>query len=94
MFLSSPTVGSPARFPQLPQEPAYSLIIRIAASVPLVALANSVADFLALEAEPLNAAYGLLLVTLGLVVGYLTAVLRGWSTVRSVLQEIGIPFDP
>ena len=87
-------LGYLARFPQRRQEPAYALIISIAASVPLVALANSVADFLALEAEPLNAAYGLLLVTLGLVVGYLTAVLRGWSTVRSVLQVIGIPFDP
>jgi hypothetical protein len=87
-------LGYLARFPQRRQETAYALIVSVAASVPLVAIVNEIAEALGLEANPVNAVYCVSLVVVGLCAGYLTAVARGWQPIRDVLGRIGIPFQP
>jgi hypothetical protein len=87
-------VGYTARFPQPQQEPSYALIVSVAVSVPLVAIARELAEGLNLGTAPTDPKFAVLLVVIGLTAGYLAALLRGSTEVRALAQRLRIPFEP
>lgn len=87
-------LGYTARFPQRPSEPGHQLIVSIALSVPLVALARELADLVGISTTSTSAAFAIELVVIGLVAGYLAASLRAWKRVRELMRSLGMPFPP
>lgn len=87
-------VGYTARFPQRQKEHFHTLVVSVAASVPLVALGNLIANVLGVDSHPTKAPYVLVLLGPSIVIGYLVAALRGWERMRKGLRRLGIPFDP
>jgi predicted permease len=87
-------VGYTARFPQREQQHFYALVVSVAASVPLVAMGNAIANAIGIDHDPTDAAYIALLLAPAIVVGYLAAAVRGSERTRRFLRRLSIPFEP
>lgn len=83
-----------ARFPQPEASTLTTLVWSIAASLPLVAVGNFVADRLGITVNPTEAGYVLLLLGLASLVGYATAGIRAIAWVRFALGRIGLHHQP
>lgn len=84
-------LGYRARYPG-PDRPAGEvLIISVVVSLPLVALVTALlpGDHQATQFD-----YVSLLLALGLVVGYIAALLRGWSWIKLLFGKLGYRIDP
>lgn len=87
-------IGYRARFPQRDQQPTFALVVSVALSLPLVAVADEIADLAGIATESTDSWYALLLVALGLLAGYLAASLRAANWFRKVLAYFKMPFPP
>lgn len=83
-----------ARFPQRDHPPLEMLIWSVAASFPLVALANVLADELQIVRAVGDLPYVLLLLGTALVVGYLTAIARTFRWLRTAFGKLGLRHQP
>jgi hypothetical protein len=82
------------RFPQRARDSFDLLIVMVATSLPLVALANAIARQLSISRNPTRLSYVLLLLGTAVAVGYAFALLRGSRRVRAALKKIGYREEP
>jgi len=87
-------VGYTSVFPQRRPEQFYALVVSIAASVPLVALARAMAEEIGLSTRPTAAGFALLLVGLGLLSGYSVARVRRAERTRRFMRWLRLPSAP
>lgn len=84
-------LGYRARYPG-PERPAGEvLIISVVASLPLVAVATAL---LSGDQKASQLGYVALLLTIGLAVGYLVALVRGRSPIKKLLGKLGYRIEP
>lgn len=84
-----------ARFPQPPRDRFQTLVVSVATSVPLVAVAHGL--FKAVGGKNLNAThvvYVLFLLGLSILTGYLVSLLREPNFARGFLAAIGFRYQP
>jgi hypothetical protein len=84
-------MGYRARYPGPDRSAGEALIIAVVASLPLVALANAVLPGLQ---KPTQLGYVALLLGLGLLVGYITALARGTTPVKQALARLDYRIQP
>lgn len=83
-----------ARFPRAEPSTLNVVVWSVAASLPLVAAGNWLADRASVEHHPTNWAYVGLLLIPAVLVGYLTAAVRSTKRVRGWLGRIGLHHQP
>jgi hypothetical protein len=83
-----------ARFPQAKPPDLYTLVVSVAASVPIVALGQLAAKTLGIDRTPTTIGYVLLLLVIAVVLGFGAAWLRSRDWVRGCLRCAGIPYSP
>jgi len=83
-----------SRLEQARPEATQQLVVAIAASVPLVALGNLVADALNIGRSVADAGYVLCLLATGVVVGYLLASVRTRDRTRRAFRRLGLMRAP
>jgi hypothetical protein len=83
-----------AHFPQRNTGQLETLVLTVATSVPLVALANEIADRRDISTDPTKLGYVALLLGVSIAVGYVFALLRGWGWIRRQLGHVGFRYQP
>ena len=81
-------------FPRRPRERFETLVVSVAASVPLVALTELIRGWFGVERNPLAPGYVALLLGLSVALGYAFARLRGSTTSRRLLRRVGLRHEP
>lgn len=84
-------MGYRARYPGADRSAGEALIIAVVASLPLVAVANAV---LPGSQKATQLGYVALLLSLGLLVGYITALVRGTTQVKQALGRLDYRIQP
>jgi hypothetical protein len=87
-------VAYEARFPQPERSALTVLVWSVAASLPLVALANVFAGWLGIEPAPTNWKYVLMLLIPSALIGYGLAVVRSAHWARVALGYLGLRHQP
>jgi Family of unknown function (DUF6338) len=84
-----------AVFPQRDRGQLEMLVIAVATSLPLVAVANFIADECDIErTDPTKLGYVALLIGVSLLAGYAFAIFRGWGWIREKLSWVGLRYQP
>jgi Family of unknown function (DUF6338) len=87
-------VAYQARFPQRESGDLYSLVVSVAASVPIVALGHLVAQKASISRSPTNLGYVVVLLGIAVIAGYLIGLLRDSGGARQALRELGLAYEP
>jgi hypothetical protein len=83
-----------ARFPRRESGDLYTLVVSVAASVPIVALGHFIAREASLSTSPTTLGYVLMVLAISVAAGYVLGWLRDWDKTRKALHGLGLRYEP